>query len=190
MGDRPKGRPPKRQTPWKADPLEGRPPRRQTPWKADPLEGRPPGRQTAQKADPLEGRPPGRLSPWKAEPPGGVTVILAGKRQTPCGETDACENMTFLATRSVNRLTHLRVACGKLFDSPIEFFCANEINPASTTLKVWTHRAARGKLQRCWLTLGLTPGKNHHWLVLAAAAAADAWRLVWAPLKARLCFYI
>ena len=50
-------------------------------------------------------------------------------------------------------------------------------------LRAWTHRAASGKLQRCRLTLGLTLGKNHHWLVLAAAAAADAWRSVLAPLN-------
>ena len=46
-------RPPKADSPWKADPLEGRPPGRQT-----PLEGRPPFQNAhPRKAHPLEGRP-------------------------------------------------------------------------------------------------------------------------------------
>ena len=59
----------------------------------------------------------------------------------------------------------------------------NDRHNAKQYLRAWTHRAASGKLQRCHLTLGLTLGKNHHWLVLAAATSADAWRSVWAPLK-------
>ena len=33
--------------------------------------------------------------PREDKPPGHVTVMYAGKRQTPCEQTNTCENITF-----------------------------------------------------------------------------------------------